>query len=450
MCFTFDGRTPDQSSLCIEGTFNLSDRSLRNVTYRGIRATTGTTVAGQQQGIFVTYTFTGLQRLDGSGLIPTSYIRQYNRSAASSTWQVNSEFTPANNTQTTITHAGTVILLVLDCSSSLGSQFSDMQSYARDFISRVAQNAVDIPTLAAPQNVTASLAEDGKVILVQWDAVKFAESYDVYRSSSASGTFTKVAEEVTATTWLDENPLEGTNYYRVVAKGYGMTSAQSRQSNGLSPDADPPQFDRTTKDIATDVNRTGSIPESGVDMGVSVKWASWNLGAIKNGNQIGRYYAWGETETKETFSNDTYTSVYKEVTTDDIENKTIAEEYDAAHALWGGTWRMPTVDEVYDLIAACTIKKDFRNGYYGLLLTSKTTGNTIFLPFSGYYNENNQISSEMGFCWTSTPFTLSAEFRRKNSAQAFRFEDPANGSDEPMRIQYLNRYYGLPIRPVQP
>ena len=265
----------------------------------------------------------------------------------------------------------------------------------------------------------------------------------------------------TANYWTSEVTTAGSGIYLqltnlkleelTIEKAAGM-SVRPVYAKGTTPDPDPdptPSVD-PTKDIATDVNRTGSIPEAGVDMGVSVKWASWNLGAIKNGNQIGRYYAWGETETKETFSNDTYTSVYKEVTTDDIENKTIAEEYDAAHALWGGTWRMPTVDEVYDLIAACTIKKDFRNGYYGLLLTSKTTGNTIFLPFSGYYNENNQISSEMGFCWTSTPFTLSAEFIRKNSAQAFRFEDPANGSDEPMRIQYLNRYYGLPIRPVQP
>ena len=265
----------------------------------------------------------------------------------------------------------------------------------------------------------------------------------------------------TANYWTSEVTTAGSGIYLqltnlkleelTIEKAAGM-SVRPVYAKGTTPDPDPdptPSVD-PTKDIATDVNRTGSIPEAGVDMGVSVKWASWNLGAIKNGNQIGRYYAWGETETKETFSNDTYTSVYKGVTTDDIENKTIAEEYDAAHALWGGTWRMPTVDEVYDLIAACTIKKDFRNGYYGLLLTSKTTGNTIFLPFSGYYNENNQISSEMGFCWTSTPFTLSAEFRRKNSAQAFRFEDPANGSDEPMRIQYLNRYYGLPIRPVQP
>ena len=139
--FTFDGGSATNSDLYIEGTFNLSDRSLRNITYRGLKAESGTTVQGKQDGIFVTFTFTGLQRRDGNGLIPTNNIRQYYQSANTTTWQRNSEFTPGNNTQTTITHSGAVILLVLDCSSSLGKQFSSMQSYANNFISDVADNA---------------------------------------------------------------------------------------------------------------------------------------------------------------------------------------------------------------------------------------------------------------------------------------------------------------------
>ncbi len=139
--FTFDGNSAANSSLYIEGTFNLADRSLRDVSYHGIKAESGSVIQGKQDGIFVTYTFTGLQRMDGNGLIPTSNIKQYYKSATATSWQVNSEFSPENNTQTTISHAGTVIMLVLDCSSSLGSQFSDMQSYAKDFIDRVAENA---------------------------------------------------------------------------------------------------------------------------------------------------------------------------------------------------------------------------------------------------------------------------------------------------------------------
>ena len=139
--FTFDNTSAANSTLYIEGTFNLSDRSLRNVSYHGFKAESGSTVQGKQDGIFVTFTFTGLQREDGNGLVPTNNIRQYYKSASATSWQENSEFTPANNTLTTINHSGAVILLVLDCSSSLGSQFSDMQSYAKDFIDRVANNA---------------------------------------------------------------------------------------------------------------------------------------------------------------------------------------------------------------------------------------------------------------------------------------------------------------------
>ena len=143
--FTFDGNSASSSSLYIEGTFNLADRSLREVSYHGMIAESGTVVKGTQDGIFVTYKFSGLQRENESSLIPTNNIRQYSKTSTASSWQENSEFTPANNTQTTVTetHYGTVILLVLDCSSSLGSQFSDMQSYAKDFIDRVANNAAE-------------------------------------------------------------------------------------------------------------------------------------------------------------------------------------------------------------------------------------------------------------------------------------------------------------------
>ena len=140
--FTFDGSV-GYSSIYIEGTFNLSDRSLRDVTYHGLKSESGSVIQGQQEGIFVTYTFAGLQREDGNGLVPTNSIRQYFKSPSSTTWQENSEFTPANNTQTTITHSGAIVMLVLDCSSSLGSQFSDMKNYANDFIDNVANNAAE-------------------------------------------------------------------------------------------------------------------------------------------------------------------------------------------------------------------------------------------------------------------------------------------------------------------
>ncbi len=141
--FTFDNSSALYSSLYIEGTFNLADRSLHNVTYHGLKSESGSIVQGQQNGIFVTYTFNGLQREDGCGLVPTNNICLYCKSENTITWQANSEFSTANNTQTSVSHSGAIIMLVLDCSSSLGSQFSNMQSYAKDFIDRIADNAVE-------------------------------------------------------------------------------------------------------------------------------------------------------------------------------------------------------------------------------------------------------------------------------------------------------------------
>ena len=223
--FTFDGYSADNSKMYIEGTFNLANRSLNNVSYHGIRATSGSYIQGTQNGIFVTFTFTGMQREDGNGLIPHSNVREYYKSAGSSTWQQNSEFSPSDNTQSTVTHSGAAIMLVLDCSNSLGSQFSNMKSYAQNFINRVANNTKEFK-VEAPQNVTASLT-DNLDVAISWDAVKHAEYYEIQRSNSQYGTYSTVSQWLYSTSWTDKNPLNGKNYYKVIAYGHGLESKQN-------------------------------------------------------------------------------------------------------------------------------------------------------------------------------------------------------------------------------
>ena len=223
--FTFDGYSPENSKMYIEGIFNLANRSLTNVTYHGINATSGSYIQGTQNGIFVTFTFTGMQREDGNGLIPQSYIREYYKSVGSSMWQQNSEFSPSNNTQTTVTHSGAAIMLVLDCSNSLGSQFSNMKSYAQNFINRVANNTQEFK-VETPQNVTATLNENLEVTL-NWDAVKHAQYYEVQRSNSQYGTYSTISNNLYSTSWTDKSPLSGNNFYKVIAKGHGLESMQN-------------------------------------------------------------------------------------------------------------------------------------------------------------------------------------------------------------------------------
>ena len=231
MRFVFDGKTAATSELYIEGTFNLQDLSLHNVTYHGIKATSGKTVQGTQDGIFVTYTFTGMRLEAGTSLIPTSSVKHYYMYPSSTSWQANSEFTPTGDTQRNVSHSGTLIFLVLDCSSSLGSDFSRMQQYANEFINLIASNAEPFEQLA-PTNVKAELEvkDDNFVVNVSWNAVKYAESYNLYRSNSSNGTYELVAEGITSTTWIDDSPQKGYNYYKVCAEGYGFTSSQSSYS----------------------------------------------------------------------------------------------------------------------------------------------------------------------------------------------------------------------------
>ena len=241
MRFVFDDNSAANSALYIEGTFDLQDRSLHDVTYHGFKATSGKTVQGTQDDIFVTFTFTGMRRDAGTSLIPTSSVKHYYMYPSSTSWQANSEFSPSGNTQRNVSHSGTLIFLVLDCSNSLGSDFSLMQQYANEFIDLIASNAEPFERLSAPTNVKAEVdvKDDNFVVNVSWDAVKYAQSYNVYRSSSSSGTYSLVAEGITSTTWIDDSPQKGYNYYKVCAVNRKMTSAQSSYASVTVSLADP-------------------------------------------------------------------------------------------------------------------------------------------------------------------------------------------------------------------
>ena len=129
-----------------------------------------------------------------------------------------------------------------------------------------------------------------------------------------------------------------------------------------------------------------------VDLGLSVKWATCNLGA-NSPEEYGDYYAWGETETKEKYDWSTYVwykgnirtlTKYKISDTGKIDNKmTLDLEDDIAHIKLGGAWRMPTYGEVKELLNNCTLQVEQYNGVTGQKFTSKINGNSIFLPSAG-------------------------------------------------------------------
>ena len=135
-----------------------------------------------------------------------------------------------------------------------------------------------------------------------------------------------------------------------------------------------------------------------VDLGLSVKWATCNVGANKP-EEYGDYYAWGETDPKDFYFCDTYKycdGTYNSLTkyTDSAygkdgfsDNKSVLDpEDDVAHVKWGGNWRIPTKDELEELRTKCTWTSTTLNGVKGYSVTSNVDGYTdrsIFLPATG-------------------------------------------------------------------
>lgn len=152
-------------------------------------------------------------------------------------------------------------------------------------------------------------------------------------------------------------------------------------------------------------------PEA-VDMGLSVKWASYNLGA-KTPEEAGGYFAWGEVASKSNFTWDNYRyGLYDRNATPDygmtrycVEDGiiTLLKSDDAAFAIWGDSWRMPTVEEVEELLDTnnCIWSIVEENGTAtGHKVVSKKTGKSIFLPRVGYYPAGDAHSGGAHY-WTS-------------------------------------------------
>ena len=156
-----------------------------------------------------------------------------------------------------------------------------------------------------------------------------------------------------------------------------------------------------------------------VDLGLSVKWATCNIGATMPG-EYGSYFAWGETKPKTDYRwssyvwcNGTNITLTKYCTSSDygvVDNKiTLAPEDDAATVNLGELWRTPSIEEWHELYIQCNWEWEYQNGSYGYKITS-SNGNSIFLPFGGckvgthqtpmnegsygYYMSNSLVSDE--------------------------------------------------------
>ena len=132
-----------------------------------------------------------------------------------------------------------------------------------------------------------------------------------------------------------------------------------------------------------------------VDLGLSVKWASWNVGATSP-EEAGGYYAWGECDTKFFYSNDNYKNHSQ--CRYDISNTVD----DVAKLKWGSEWRMPTEHEMNELLKKCTWVHSTVNGVKCYKVTGPN-GNSIYLPFVGKRDgDYNDEKGNCGYYWSGT------------------------------------------------
>ncbi len=169
-----------------------------------------------------------------------------------------------------------------------------------------------------------------------------------------------------------------------------------------------------------------------VDLGLSVKWATCNLGA-SSPSAYGNYYAWGETSTKSTYTNSNSKTYNKNIR--DISGNA---QYDAARANWGGTWRLPTQQEMQELVDKCTWTWTTIDGHKGYKVTSKTNGNSIFFPAAGWRSVSSSgFVGDYGYYWNSAPV--------ESFTQYACYLDFDSGSHN---VYWRYRSYGHSVRPV--
>ena len=178
----------------------------------------------------------------------------------------------------------------------------------------------------------------------------------------------------------------------------------------------------------------GISTQKKVDLGLSVCWAGWNVGA-SSPEGYGNYYAWGETTTKSNYTESSYQ--YHNGSYVNIGSNICGTQYDVARAQWGGSWRMPTKAEFEELINRCTWTWITYNNVNGYKVTGPN-GNSIFLPAAGgRVGTALNLRGSYGYYWSgSLSESNQSNAYCLNFGSAYRVVD---GSD---------REYGCAVRPV--
>ncbi len=177
-----------------------------------------------------------------------------------------------------------------------------------------------------------------------------------------------------------------------------------------------------------------------IDLGLpsGTLWACCNVGA-SSPEDYGGYYAWGETEEKESYTWENYIHADGEYgTSHDIGTDIAGTEYDVAHVKWKGSWQMPSQAQVKELVENCTREWETQGAINGYTFTGPN-GNTIFVPVAGFiFDSTNIFDNNDGRYWTSSLGPSDCE------RAYYLFLNNENVSCD----NYDNRQLGCSVRPI--
>lgn len=163
--------------------------------------------------------------------------------------------------------------------------------------------------------------------------------------------------------------------------------------------------------ITATAQNNNTVAEA-VDLGLpsGTLWASHNIGATTP-EEFGDYFSWGETEPKASYKLEEYRhfkpgqenvmAIRRAFA--DLGKDIAGTQYDVAHVKWGEQWQMPSLGQFQELEQNCVWEWTSMNEVAGYKVTSKTNGNSIFLPAAG--SKASQRTSNIGvygLYWSST------------------------------------------------
>ena len=250
--------------------------------------------------------------------------------------------------------------------------------------------------------ITAQSASNGKVKAECTVSVK----YPIVTELQLNYTSAKICEVSSKTLQLVATVKPSDAFDKTLSWSSSDPGVATVSSDGLVTAVSSGSVTITVKNEKSGKTASCSIhvyyrPEA-VDLGLSVKWAAANLGAKSSADQ-GFYGYWGWTDSK----GDT---VYSGGST------TLPPIYDAARTNLGGTWRLPTSDEMQELLDNCTWTWENNSERRGYKVTGKNS-RAIFIPASisaGYYIKYTDSvrwhDTGSGYHWTATRTTGSSNY----------------------------------------